>query len=280
MYTTKQELLRGYKPIVDFDQNTCYHSFPETESYSIRLLYSPSRNAKDIIGCYLNIEVDRLIGKWLRLDRYFQIPKGQYLSAFLFLQPIWLNHHFEISIYNKQQQLIWKHTPGPNVINFEDPPWIFRSIDRWVSGNGLILSGFLSFELPFVILHSDPGVALLRDDLVCYEVLNKDMRQIDNFQFAPTDHPQFYLLTFSNLLTKAKDCKKLLRYYLKNPHTGIRNGGIQLTFKCQTSALSTSNFHRHNLQWHNSTSWIQEEEMEMNSCNFAKEVYQNAKKSF
>lgn len=273
MYSTKQELFRGYEPVTDLDQRHCFVIVPEIADSILHIRFLGGKQ-NDRIHVSTPLQVDRLFGKWLKINRYFQVPKGYHMSAMLFLQPIWLNEHFGVDLSDRGREVLWSipSTRG----NGCDPPWILGCHERWASANSLILSFSLNFAFPFVVVRSTSGVVLIREDFVCYEALS--FKEIYNFGLAPTWDPTIFLLTFSNLLTTEKDCAKLLRCYLKYP-SKYQFGSAQLSFICR-SEVETINFYQHNLTWQ-TTDTLTQQQSENNDCpSFAKDVEHDARNLF
>lgn len=211
MDNAKRELLTGCARITEFDdKDYCYVLVPKLEQGSIMLNTNQRQNMSSI-----SLRLDRLLGKWLKIKKYFDIPVGQQLCSLLFLQPIWKNSIVNV-VYNNG-------TPYDGISGNLRPEFILDDYLVWKKSNNIIQSwggsnhhwfyAHISIQLPFLFVELSPNdFELFESDIRCPRL---------DYKLIRTSDPTIYLLAFSRLLPTDKDCAKLLRQFLKNPTNPI-----------------------------------------------------------
>jgi hypothetical protein len=229
MYRTKRDLLRGYERIVQGDNLHCIALIPDNLVPSVQIDFEYRHR-----HFYVDVAIDRLLSRWLKLDKYFDIAGGEWrVCAFLFLQPIWDNV-FTMSRYSS-----W--TYSPNQQSLESPRWIFEMTYSNLRRNSQSAI-HVQLSLPFLFVQNmyRSDFDLRQSDLVCTR-----QRQDLPFKLVPTkNNSSIYIMIFSNVLKTEKDCAKLLRLYLKNPQD---LGGQYFLFgmRCSTMNIRLASIHQY-----------------------------------
>lgn len=163
----------------------------------------------------ITTNLDRLLGRWLKIKKYFDIPSDERVVAILFIQPIWINHFFRIHLHSAHQASIFVVKPQ-NWINFtrmsHNPKFLkpYRST-QWKPGQPRQI--FIDDHFPFVFAEiSDCTSPILIDSDFHGSFGTRPMT------ILTTSDPKIFLLIFSSVLRKGKHCAKLLRCFLKDPN--------------------------------------------------------------
>lgn len=237
---SKKEFLSGCQRIADFSQtDKCYLLIPKIDGSLIELMMGQ----KDLLS--ITIRMDRLIGKWLKIKKYFVIPEHEHLCSILFLQPIWTNPGFNLTLTDSTGYHVWCTIP-PTALGESEPrdyTWLnnnlFFKLDHSAGKSGLNI--ILSMSLPFVFIQLKSRHYIARKDsyhpvpldeenlnIVDFNLQQEDIQiynysegRIANSRLINTSDPSIYLLVFSDILQTSKDCAKLLRRFLKNPDNPV-----------------------------------------------------------
>lgn len=254
---SKKELLSGYQRIVDFSQtDKCYLLIPKIDGSLIELMIRHKELST------ITMRMDRLVGKWLKVKKYFVIPEDKHLCSILFLQPIWINPGFIIHLTDAAGNSVGQMTPASlSHSGLDEHAWLNENLmfalHHSIGKRGLSIP--LSMALPFVFIQltslhhisrkdSYHPVPLDNENLNIFDFnLHQEDFQIHNYgdglfpsyRLITTSDPSIYLLVFSDLLQTSKDCAKLLRRFMKNPDNPVWafNGSALLFCNCQQNII-------------------------------------------
>lgn len=183
--------------------------------------------------------VDRLIGQWLKLERYVDwIPYNQSILAFLFLQPVWNNSNLAID-----QLTNGENRPICEPLTNSRDPMRLRGFSQTIpisepSKNFEIFVPF-SRQFPFLFLKLDhPSKDLTKKDITVY-ISHNNSKQIP-YEIVPTRDKRIFLVIVSNIISKEKHCAKILRHFLKKPEDmNYSPGNVCLGIRSQLSQKVT-----------------------------------------
>lgn len=262
---SKKELLSGCQKIFDFSStDMCYQLVPKSKGGSIQLF-----NKNRGVVSSTTLSLDKLLGKWLKIKKYFIIAEHQHFCSLLFLQPIWRNPGFGLILYNSDGLCVWELPSSPRL---DYRVWSRQnstfSLERSSSGkHGLHIELSMSMPFVFIELKSKYNSSFDKSELLH---MNSNLRQEDiriyNYygeplfsgRLVPTSDPTIHLLVFSEFLQTSKDCAKLVRRFLKNPNNLVWSADCNsiLFCDCRESIIITLPKIRGNSQspgYHNSS---------------------------
>lgn len=219
----KKDLLCGAQKIFDFSStDMCYLLMPKSEGGSIDLVL----NYYDY-SC-ITVRIDRLLGKWLKIKKYFILPKDEHFCSLLFIQPIWRNPGFALNLFDSTHLNVW-HAGWSRT--FDSADWLKQNLafqlEQRTGKYGLDME--LPMSMPFVFIQLKSKITTLGDAPIERVELKQEDIQIGNYygetlpscRLINTSDPEIYLLVFSDLLQTSKDCAKLMRRFLKNPDNPV-----------------------------------------------------------
>lgn len=170
----------------------------------------------------ISFQLDKLIGKWIKLSKYFSKIPGYHLSSLAFLQPGY-NNRMEVQLVSIEYKPIIDWTAS----------FVCQTTIGWMSRRRIFeLSP--PFDWIFLRLLLADDISLNPQDLTCSV----------KFKLVPTSNPKIYLLIFSNVLSTAKDCAKILRCFLKSPGRFDYVPDYKLDLKCNIPVEMTILYYR------------------------------------
>lgn len=182
--------------------STCFYiiqSFPlhhlEEQDYFISIFNYTSRKL-----CVIPHSLDQLIGKWLKIKKYFINDKTWRISNFA------LFHQGDASVDCSEE-----YPPTTTDGYPPHPPNVY--LDRQVSPERLSTRYYclLCNPLPWmwVINHDEVDIDVQKTNFIC----NRD------FEIFPTSNPKIYVISFSKYLKCEKDIAKIVRHLLLHPES-------------------------------------------------------------
>lgn len=252
MYKMKRQFLdRGFaERIEEISRETCCVStgidplLAESEQSLIVYLES------DALNSVMTLNFNYLIGKWLKVKKYIDLPPDQDLVALLFLQPIWMNYFFEVTVRRvwrskvfPQEVLSTLADPKPfcSVRKFHPPPFsgtgILGVCDQYISDTQRH-TVYVDHRFPFVV------VEFIVDSQEIIDLYAIDIQQPCSqrrSEIVPTLNSKIWIILMSQVLQDEDDCAKLLRQFLKHPHNPIwTNSAVGLGSSLRTKITINS----------------------------------------
>lgn len=225
----KMELLKSVKtPLETLPSNSCCSVLPKIDSKEFEIVCTfLDYNLESPFAITKNL--DCLLGKWLKIKKYIDLPDQQRLVAILFIQRIWINDFFKIHITSPHQASL--RVVKPQIwANFDQMCYDAKVLKTYRSRqtSGLPIQMSINCRFPFVFAEiSDCNLAFLTESDFDCSFGSKPMT------ILPTCNPRIYLLIFSSILRNEKDCAKLLRCFLKNPNHFVWTCKIQTWFSVE-----------------------------------------------
>lgn len=212
----KREVLKSYVRIEELPLGSCFLTWNKNESdhsnvENIELKYMGDAGQK--FGTTIGLQVDKLLGSWIKIKQCINYPANQRILAFLALQPLWMNNYFEVWIHERYRQYrIFEPQP---FYWFDGEPYLSARQTLLNLGNNQLV--YIDPKFPFVFVEfmtsGEETNIMTTDDFMIERLSTK--RKV---HFLPTSNPRVYLLILSDVLETEKDCKKIMRKYLKTPN--------------------------------------------------------------
>lgn len=208
MYQDKADLLRGCERISEFPRDSflsCYvFKFDPTRNLDKLIL---AANVEDANLGSMSVRMNKLLCKWLKIKKYFDVPNGWGFVALIFLDVRgWAPDHCGLSVSTHNFNSVYK------------VQYVSRDPHGYSGRTGLFFHTkeftcatlYLSRQLPFAFVKSRSfNKELLTTELITCNI---------PFKLVPTSDPEIQLLIVSGILHSDKDCARLLREYLKRPN--------------------------------------------------------------
>ena len=127
--------------------------------------------SKDLLS--ITIRMDRLIGKWLKIKKYFVIPEHEHLCSILFLQPIWTNPGFNLTLTDSTGYHVWGTIP-PTALGQSEPrdyTWLnnnlFFKLDHsagrvWPEHNIINVAALCFYSIEIQTLHCPAKILIIQ----------------------------------------------------------------------------------------------------------------------
>lgn len=213
----KAQVLENYVRIEELPSHGCFKTYSVCDDPNILscIEFRFKEYTERTQSCSISIQVDKLLGRWLKIKQFINFPTDQRIIAILALQPIWLNYYFEIWI-NEQPSRSYYCLLKPQPF-YQIAGGAHLSVQQHLLGPRNTAFSYLDPRFPFVFVEfmteSERSNNLTVKDLIVK--CNSVSRRIHSL---PTSNPRVHLLIFSDVLETKKDCKKIMRKYLKTPN--------------------------------------------------------------
>lgn len=218
----KQHLLSGHEveESRDFFARCCI-TLSSDDNLSILHIATQQQFYHYEYHCLIPLAIDRLLGKWLKITKYFTIPFDQHFCSLAFLQPS----------YPKSVELV-----TPTFI----PPAHFRcsltSFKASVGQEGDAKSTIIQIARPFfwffVRIISKDDIELHSSDFVLRDRRAQEQGDLD-FNLIATSDPTIYVFIMPSFLKTIKDCAKILRQFMKRPERFVYDSGCDYILFCR-----------------------------------------------
>lgn len=197
-------------------------SLAQNVDEEIYLIVNSSRTLDNLefnarITFTISLRMDKLIGDWIHINQFFQVPDNCQVLASLFIQPI--DSIADFAIYIQTPSQILRTIPAASNVKYStlDTLWGYLSIGANYRPKGQFFETYIYQQFPFVFLQIRGSECYLDSSQITCQTKRGGSKMDIPFDLVPTRDPDIYLLIVSNVIKKEKHCAKLFRHFFKHP---------------------------------------------------------------